>query len=220
MANRAFSFTGSSATASTTAAPFSTSPRRGRPREFDIDAALDKSARVFRERGYHATSIADLTQATELASGSIYKAFEDKRAIFLAAFDREGRTRREKLQRVLSTAKSGRDRIRIMLKFFAECSHGVEGKQGCLIVGTAAELVTLDAGVARRVTAALRQSETLVRDLIRQGQVDGSIPADIDSRVTARLMLCLLQGMRVIGKTGRKREEMMAVAEEAMRLLG
>ena len=199
---------------------FNGPPRRGRPREFDIDAALDKSVRVFRERGYHATSIADLTQATELASGSVYKAFKDKRAVFLAAFDREGRTRLEKLRRVLSTAKSGRDRIRTVLKFFAESSHGVEGKRGCLIVGTAAELATLDAGVARRVTAALRQSETLVGDLIRQGQADGSIPVDIDARVTARLMLCLLQGMRVIGKTGRKRKEMMAVAEAAMKLLG
>jgi len=52
---------------------------RGRPREFDIDTALDKAARVFRERGYHATSIADLTEAMELASGNVYKTFKDKR---------------------------------------------------------------------------------------------------------------------------------------------
>jgi hypothetical protein len=32
-------------------------------------------------------------------------------------------------------------------------------------------------------------------------------------------MLCLLQGMRVIGKTGRSRKDMMAVAEAAMKLL-
>ncbi|HET9375045.1 MAG TPA: TetR/AcrR family transcriptional regulator [Chthoniobacterales bacterium] len=193
---------------------------RGRPREFDIDDALDKSVRVFRERGYHATSIADLTQAMELASGSVYKAFKDKRAIFLAAFDREAKTRREKLQRLMSTAKSGRDRIRVVLRFFAESSHGVEGKRGCLIVGTAADLTTFDAEVAQRVTAALRQSETLVVDLIRQGQADGSILATIDSTVTARLMLCVLQGMRVIGKTGRRRKDVMAVADAAMRLLG
>ena len=196
------------------------SPSRGRPREFDIDAALDKSVRVFRERGYHATSIADLTQAMQLASGSVYKAFKDKRAVFLAAFDREGKTRREKLRRLLSTAKSGRDRLRIALNFYAESSHGVEGKRGCLIVGTATELATFDSEVAQRVTAALRQCETLVVDLIRQGQADGSVPAALDSRVTARLMLCLLQGMRVIGKTGRSRKEMMAVADAAMKLLG
>jgi hypothetical protein len=56
-------------------------------------------------------------------------------------------------------------------------------------------------------------------DLMRQGHVDGSISVAIDSKVTARLMLCLLQGMRVIGKTGRSRKEMMAVADAAMKLL-
>jgi TetR/AcrR family transcriptional repressor of nem operon len=192
---------------------------RGRPREFDLDAALDKSVRVFRERGYHATSIADLTEAMELASGSVYKAFKDKRAVFLAAFDREGKRRGEKLRQLLCTAKSGRDRIRVALTFIADSSHGVEGKRGCLIVGTAAELAALDAEVAQRVTAALRNNERLMVDLIRQGQADGSIPATIDSKVTARLMLCLLQGMRVIGKTGRKRTAMRAVANAAMKLL-
>jgi TetR/AcrR family transcriptional regulator, transcriptional repressor for nem operon len=192
---------------------------RGRPREFDIDAALDKSVRIFRERGYHATSIADLTQAMELASGSVYKAFKDKRAVFLAAFDREGRRRREQLLRLLESAKSGWERMRLTLTFIAESSYGVEGKRGCLIVGTAAELATFDAEVAQRVTATLRQTETLMVDLIRQGQTDGSISTGIDNKVTARVMLCLLQGMRVIGKTGRSRQEMMAVVDGAMKLL-
>src|SRR5260221_7254464 len=96
---------------------------RGRPREFDMEAALDKAARVFRERGYHATSIADLTEAMELASGSVYKAFKDKRAVFLAAFDRAAAVRGEMLRRIISTAKPGRDRIRDALTFSAEASH-------------------------------------------------------------------------------------------------
>ncbi|MDA4634974.1 TetR/AcrR family transcriptional regulator, partial [Escherichia coli] len=56
---------------------------RGRPREFDMNEALDKALRVFSERGYHATSIGNLTDAMQLASGSVYKAFKDKRGVFL-----------------------------------------------------------------------------------------------------------------------------------------
>ena len=185
-----------------------------------MDAALDKAARVFRERGYHATSINDLTEAMELASGSVYKAFKDKRAVFLAVFDREAAVRGEQLHRMIATARLGRDRLRETLTFYAETSYGAEGRRGCLVVGGAAELATFDAEVARRVIAALHRNEALMGDLIRQGQADGSIPASIDSEATGRLMMCLLQGMRVAGKTGRTRAEMTAVADAAMKLLG
>ena len=80
---------------------------RGRPREFDIDKALDQAIRVFREHGYNATSIGDLISAMGLASGSIYKAFKDKRAVFLAAFDRYMSLRNDQLRQVADTTKGG-----------------------------------------------------------------------------------------------------------------
>jgi len=73
--------------------------------------------------------------------------------------------------------------------------------------------------VAQRVTASLHKTEALMVDLIRQGQEDRSIPATIEREPTARLMLCVLQGMRVVGKTGRSRADMTAVADAALRLL-
>ncbi|MGO8161494.1 TetR family transcriptional regulator, partial [Rhizobium leguminosarum] len=42
---------------------------------------LDAALRVFSERGYHAAAISELNEAMGLASGSIYKAFKDKRGI-------------------------------------------------------------------------------------------------------------------------------------------
>ena len=82
---------------------------RGRPREFDIDEALAKAILVFRERGYHATSIADLTAAMGLAAGSVYKAFKDKRAVFLAAFDRyQTQRHRDRLDLVATESPAGR----------------------------------------------------------------------------------------------------------------
>ena len=64
---------------------------------FDHDTVVDAALKVFRERGYHAASVADLSAAMLLTPGSIYKAFADKRAIFLAAFDRYTMQRSEHL---------------------------------------------------------------------------------------------------------------------------
>ncbi len=191
----------------------------GRPREFDMEKALDGALLTFRERGFHAASIADLSSAMDLTAGSIYKAFSDKRAIFLAAFDRYTSRRNARLQQLLEVEVSGLNKIRAALAFYAESSHGVEGRRGCLVAGSATELATFDSEMAARVTTALRRVETSLRTLIQLGQSDGSIPSDIDVEATARVLLCLLQGFRVIGKTGRTRADMIAAVDQAMRLL-
>lgn len=191
----------------------------GRPREFDIGDALDKAITVFRERGYHATSIADLKQAMSLASGSIYKAFRDKPAIFLAALARYTARRDELAAQRFAAARSGRERLRALLDIYAESSHGEEGRRGCLVVGGTVELATFDADVRAPVSAALKRNETLFAELIAQGQADGSIAAQCDPKATALVMLCIAGGMRVAGKTGRTRREMTAVVDAAMTLL-
>ena len=202
---------------STHAAP----PRRGpgRPREFDMEAALDAALSVFRERGYHAASLADLGEAMALTPGSIYKAFSDKRAIFLAAFDRYTDQRTAELGRLLNAEADGLGKLRVVLGFYADSSHGPEGRRGCLVAGSAAALATLDPEMAARVDAALRRLEGSLRELIRLGQSDGSVRAGVDADATACTLLCLLQGLRIVGRTGRTRAEVSAAADQALRLL-
>jgi TetR/AcrR family transcriptional repressor of nem operon len=61
---------------------------RGRPREFDTDAAIERAMGVFWSSGYHGTSLPDLLEATNLSRGSLYAAFGDKHGLFLRALDR------------------------------------------------------------------------------------------------------------------------------------
>jgi AcrR family transcriptional regulator len=192
---------------------------RGRPREFDEAKVLDGAVRVFRERGYNATSVADLVKATGLVAGSLYKAFKDKRGIFLAAFDRYVGERDAMRHLALRHSNNGRERLGELLGFYAAASSGSEGKQGCMVAGSAMELTTMDADTARRVRAAYARNERLLVRTIRDGQGDGSIRADLDSAAAARLMLCVLQGMRVVGKTGRSHDDMASLVSLALKIL-
>ena len=193
--------------------------QRGRPREFDMDEALDQAIRVFSERGYNATSIGDLVDAMGLASGSIYKAFSDKRAVFLAAFDRYKALRNEQVDRAAHTAKPARERLRDVLALYADSSRGMEGRRGCLVVGCAVELAVADRGVAARVNGSLSRNEAFLAALIGEGQAEGSIPAHIDPDATARVMVCLTQGMRVVGKSGRPPPETSVTVDIAMKMV-
>jgi AcrR family transcriptional regulator len=197
--------------------PHRTGP--GRPREFDTNLALDRAIVVFSERGYHGAAISDLTQALGLTAGSLYKAFADKRGLFLAAFDRYVALRAGRLRALMDAAPTGRAKIKAVLDFYAGNSHGADGRRGCLVVGSAIDLATADAEVAARVVGALAVNEDRLAALVALGQADGTIAPHLDAGLTGRLLLCVLQGMRVVGKTGREMGEMAALADGALKLL-
>ncbi|MDQ0314260.1 TetR/AcrR family transcriptional regulator [Amorphus orientalis] len=192
---------------------------RGRPREFDIDAALDAAIPVFQARGYEGASLAQLCAAMKLTPGSVYKAFPDKRAVFLAAFDRYAGLSHAELRARLDDRLNGLERVRTVLTAYAEKAQAPEGRAGCLVTRSALDLAVCDAEMAEKIAAAMGRLEAMLRDEIRLGQTDGSIPAELDPDAAALTLLCVVQGFRVVGKTGRSRPDMMACVVQAMKTL-
>ena len=76
-----------------------------------VAALLDAAWELFAERGFAATSIPDICAAAGLTKGAFYSNFADKDALFLALFDREWRSRAERVRRALP---SGRELARIL----------------------------------------------------------------------------------------------------------
>lgn len=195
------------------------SARLGRPREFDSDAVLDKAITRFSEFGYHGTSISDLNKVLGLTSGSIYKAWGDKRGLFLAALDRYVELRAKAMRECIASADTGRGKIAAVLAHYARMSSEAAGRTGCLVIETAVELSVADAEIATRIAAQQQQREAQLRRLIEEAQRDGSVRSDLDAALTARLLLTIQQGMRVLGKTGALGQDMQPLVPEAMRLL-
>ncbi|QCT18258.1 TetR/AcrR family transcriptional regulator [Jejubacter calystegiae] len=191
---------------------------RGRPREFDTDSALDQAMLVFRNRGYHAATIGDLSTAMGLTSGSIYKAFKDKRNLFIQVFARYLSQRSAALQARLAPFASGRERIAEWLRFYLESAADLEGQRGCLVVGSTVESQALDEELAGLARQAVMRNRAFIGEMIREGQRDGSIAAGIDPALTADLLLCLTLGMRVMGKVTEIRDGNAAIAQ-IMKLL-
>jgi TetR/AcrR family transcriptional repressor of nem operon len=192
-----------------------TSPRmpRGRPREFDTDEAIESAMGVFWSSGYHATSLPELLEATNLSRGSLYAAFGDKRGLFLRALDRYIDASLTRLDAELDPQKDALAGLRACLARYVERTSGAAGKRGCLVVATAMELGSHDTEVERRIRRFFKAMETRLTAALERVQSEGRLADGVEPATAARLLLYLLEGMPVVSKTSSDRSASQAVVQ-------
>ncbi|MGM3275187.1 TetR/AcrR family transcriptional regulator [Ralstonia sp. 24A2] len=196
-----------------------TTSQRGRPREFDIASVSEAASRVFWERGYHATSLDDLTSATGLLRGSLYGAFGDKHGMLLAALDHYAEGALARLSERLNSGLPPAEALRSALLHHTRVACALTGLRGCLITNTALELVPTDAEVAERIESIMRRIALLMAAAVMRGQAEGVFNTALDEKAVADFLLCMTQGLRVLGKVVHDEARLVAAVEIAMRAL-
>jgi TetR/AcrR family transcriptional regulator, transcriptional repressor for nem operon len=186
---------------------------RGRPRSFDIEEAVERAMGVFWSRGYHATALPDLLRATKLSRGSLYAAFGDKHALFLRALDRYIADALARMDIELDPRNSPLSGLRAYLAGYAERTSGANGRRGCLLVATAMELSGRDAEVDRRIGRFFKTMETRVAGALSRAKAAGELADGVEPSITARLLVCFVEGLRVVGKTGPTRTTSQATVD-------
>ncbi|MFJ4778219.1 TetR/AcrR family transcriptional regulator [Streptomyces sp. NPDC088762] len=191
-----------------------------RTKEFDPDAALQSALELFWRRGYEATSMADLVEHLGIGRASIYATFGNKRELYLKALDRYGENRDPALLGELSQPGPALPAVRaVVRRFAAEAGSEERRLNGCFVTNTAAELGAHDAAAARRVEASWGHIETLLHSALVRARAQGELPADRDPRALARMLLVLMQGLRVVGKASEDPARVRDAAEQALKLL-
>ena len=111
----------------------------GRPREFDLDEALDRAMDVFWRKGYDGATLLDLTRAMRINRPSLYAAFGDKQALYRKALDRYAAGPARYVLEALAepTARAVAERLfRGTVELVADPRH----PRGCLLVQGAPDL--------------------------------------------------------------------------------
>ncbi len=184
-----------------------------RPRTFDPDAVLDAAQRVFLSRGYEATSVQDLVDATGLSRSSLYGAWGDKQGLYLDVLDRYA----QEGQRQADAMCQGCDALGAIRAVLGAWAQGET--RGCLLVNAAAERSGLDADTAQRAsrarTATLERMTRLAERALQSGQIDAGRTAQDH----AQFLTCVLYGLRGLQTSGAAAAELEAVVEGAMRAI-
>jgi len=166
-----------------------------RPREFDMQEALNAAMSKFWERGYEATSMEDLLDAMGLTKGSLYKAFGDKHSLFLMSLqDYLDRLFRNMKESVESSSDPVESLTAVMGLVENLCCRQVLPK-GCFAVNTVVELSQRDEKASEILKRHLVRVEKLFTGLISSGQQSGAFRSDISAEHLAEALFVYIFGM-------------------------
>ena len=189
---------------------------KGRPREFDIEKALDQAMKVFWRKGYEGTCLPDLTKAMGINRPSLYAAFGNKEALFRKVIERYVEGPAAYIPEALN-APTARAAVERLLAGSIDLLTDPRNPGGCLAVQAALACGKGAEGV-RRVLAKRRAANTnAIRCRLEQALADGDLPRGADPAVLARYFTAVLYGMAVEAAGGAGRDELKAVAAMALR---
>jgi TetR/AcrR family transcriptional repressor of nem operon len=190
-----------------------------RPREFDIDTALDRAMQVFWSRGYEATSLDDLCDATGLSRSSLYATFGSKRNLLLLTVHRYVAERNPRIAAVLAQTSRVRDGFAALAAQFIDQIVAGPGRRGCFLGNCAAELPHGDREALACVRRGLEAIEATFRDALDIAKKRGELMPNADVEAIARFLAAGFQGLRLVGKVNPNRQVLEDIASTMMRYL-
>ena len=172
----------------------------GRPRLFDLDGAVSSALNVFWERGYGATTPAELLEAIGVGKGSFYNAFGSKHALFEQTLRQYGDDRVAGLSRWFAESGPVGQRIKRYVERLASPENEKALSRGCFAANTAAELGRRDPVATKIVRGTFERMESVLEASLAEGQKRGELDGTLDPKAVASLLLAALIGITVLAK--------------------
>jgi AcrR family transcriptional regulator len=189
---------------------------RGRPREFDVDQALDRALRVFWHKGYEGATLPELTRAMGINRPSLYAAFGSKEGLFRQTLDRYAEGPVAYFREALNepTARAVAERL---LEGTIDVVTDRRNPRGCLLVQGALACGEAAESVRRELVARRLAGEAAIRKRFQRAIADGDLAVESDPADLARYIVAVMQGIAVQAAGGASRAELRRVVALALR---
>jgi TetR/AcrR family transcriptional repressor of nem operon len=190
-----------------------------RTKTFDEDRVIDAAVDCFWAHGYEATSVRDLGAAMGIGAASLYNTYGDKRELFLRSLERyANRSMRERIARI-EVRHQPVEAIGAFLGEIVDRSARDPDCKGCLLVNSALDVASRDPELGKAVASYLGEIRSFFRRSLEAARRAGELAPDFDTEVMAGHLLGIVVAVRVLARTGAKRQALENVARPALELL-
>ncbi len=191
--------------------------RRGRPRAYQPEVALGRALDLFRNNGFAATSLDDLSTATGMNRPSLYGAFGDKRELYIKSYARYRADARAVMIDIFKDDMPIRKRLeRIFAVALDIYLSGEAGPRGCFTVMTAASEAVSDPDIRAMVLDGLSELDNAFAACFRLASENGELPKTVDPLVLAQLASATIHTIAIRARARVPRKELETIVKGAI----
>ena len=161
----------------------------------------------------------DLAASMGMSAPSLYNAFGDKQRLFARALELYLDCNARDLIHRLESSLPPKEAVQ---QFFAEIvDHSISDRErkGCFLVNSALEVAPHQRELGAVIAKQFGEIEAFFKRCILRAQADGSTPRAVDANNTARLLLGVILGIRVLARSAPNRTLLEGMMKPALALL-
>jgi AcrR family transcriptional regulator len=197
--------------------------KRGRPRAYDPDVVLEKALEVFWQKGFAATSLDDLVEATGVNRPSLYAGFGDKESLYLKAMERYQRQIAEQLDEVLTCNGCTGGLRGIIRRYFDVMIRAYTGEAehplGCAFMCTALTDAPQHESILEMLQGTIEGFDRRFESFFATAKAMGFLPPDSDPRLLTQFISGMTSNLLVRARAGASRAELESIVDSTTAFL-
>ncbi|GAB1857139.1 TetR/AcrR family transcriptional regulator [Flavobacteriaceae bacterium MHTCC 0001] len=166
---------------------------------FDKSTVIEQVTEVFHDKGFNATSMQDIVDATGLNRSSIYNSFENKHNLYLECLKAYKTKYSELLSEELLISTNPLEAIERIFEFYYTEMSKTEKDKGCLLVNCTSEMANHDKAITSFLCNNQNEMLNLLEDLVHKGQLNNLINLKKTPKAYALYLYSSIQGFRMTG---------------------
>jgi TetR/AcrR family transcriptional repressor of nem operon len=191
----------------------------GRARQFDEDTALGAAMHLFWEKGYSATSIQDLEQATGLKRTSIYNTFGNKRRLFQKTLVLYRRQVEELLGGIMEEAPTCQEAMARWLQAVIDMHFSEETPGGCLMILSVLESSQHDQETKDMAAGLFHYERDTIQARLQRGIEQGELGQNFDCEAVAGALTAASSGIMVLAMANYSRNALEQIRRGTLGIL-
>lgn len=175
--------------------------KRGRPKSFDDNDALESAMQVFWRSGYDAASLDELLNAMQIPRQSLYRTFSDKRGLFLKALELYANRMTGGISQILHADDLAVNNIEQVFLLWSQRLNAKE-KNGCLMQNTCSQSIMQDEEVKKLLKDHQKRMIVAFEKAVKRAQSEGDIHETINAKAVARTVITTINGLLGLSRIG------------------